>query len=75
MFRGYPEELVCEAEGHPQPRIQWVYDPSKPVSVAGGNLTVFEEGFYNCTATNDVGTSFIVVEVVLNGNGTFIKLY
>ncbi|XP_014059416.2 intercellular adhesion molecule 1 [Salmo salar] len=66
VFRGYPEELVCEAEGHPQPRIQWVYDPSKPVSVAGGNLTVFEEGFYNCTATNDVGTSFIVVEVVLN---------
>ncbi|XP_038837080.1 vascular cell adhesion protein 1-like [Salvelinus namaycush] len=66
VFRGYPEELVCEAEGYPQPRIQWLYDPSKPVSQAGGNLTVFEAGFYNCTATNDVGTSFIVVEVVLN---------
>ncbi|XP_071241857.1 vascular cell adhesion protein 1-like [Salvelinus alpinus] len=66
VFRGYPEELVCEAEGYPQPRIKWVYDPAKHVREAGGNLTVFEAGFYNCTATNDVGTSFIVVEVVLN---------
>uniref|UniRef100_A0A4W5PS79 Ig-like domain-containing protein n=1 Tax=Hucho hucho TaxID=62062 RepID=A0A4W5PS79_9TELE len=66
VFRGYPEELVCEAEGYPQPRIQWLYDPAKHVSEAGGNLTVFEAGLYNCTATNDVDTSFIVVEVVLN---------
>ncbi|XP_029583724.1 vascular cell adhesion protein 1 isoform X2 [Salmo trutta] len=66
VFRGYPEELVCEAEGYPQPRIQWVFDPAKHVSEAGGNLTVFEAGLYNCTATNDVATSFIVVEVVLN---------
>ncbi|XP_064844259.1 hemicentin-1-like [Oncorhynchus masou masou] len=66
VFRGYPEELVCEAEGYPQPRIKWVYDPAKHVSEAGGNLTVFEAGLYNCTATNIVETSFIVVEVVLN---------
>nr|XP_046188007.1 vascular cell adhesion protein 1-like [Oncorhynchus gorbuscha] len=66
VFRGYPEELVCEAEGYPQPRIKWVYDPAKHVREAGGNLTVFEAGLYNCTATNDVATSFIVVEVVLN---------
>ncbi|XP_024246068.2 intercellular adhesion molecule 1 [Oncorhynchus tshawytscha] len=66
VFRGYPEELVCEAEGYPQPRIKWVYDPAKHVSEAGGNLTVFEAGLYNCTATNDVATSFIVVEMVLN---------
>ncbi|KAK6311714.1 hypothetical protein J4Q44_G00173780 [Coregonus suidteri] len=65
VFRGYPEELVCEAEGYPQPRIQWLYDPAKHVSEAGGNLTVSEAGLYNCTATNDVETSFIVVEVVL----------
>nr|XP_046160389.1 hemicentin-1-like [Oncorhynchus gorbuscha] len=66
VFRGYPEELVCEAEGYPQPRIKWVYDPAKHVREAGGNLTVFEAGLYNCTATNIVETSFIVVEVVLN---------
>ncbi|XP_031690051.1 intercellular adhesion molecule 1 [Oncorhynchus kisutch] len=66
VFRGYPEELVCEAEGYPQPRIKWVYDSANHVSEAGGNLTVFEAGLYNCTATNDMATSFIVVEVVLN---------
>ena len=37
---------------------------------AGGNLTVTEGGLYNCTATNDVQTTFIVVQVVLKGNAS-----
>ncbi|KAL0992894.1 hypothetical protein UPYG_G00100650 [Umbra pygmaea] len=65
VFRGYPEELVCEATGNPPPKIQWLYDPAKRPIEARGNLTVSEDGFYNCTATNDVETSFVVVEVVL----------
>uniref|UniRef100_A0A3P8Z7V5 Ig-like domain-containing protein n=1 Tax=Esox lucius TaxID=8010 RepID=A0A3P8Z7V5_ESOLU len=65
VFRGYPEELVCEAKGNPKPRIQWFYHQVKLGRDPGGNLTVYEAGLYNCTATNNVGTSFVVVEVIL----------
>ncbi|XP_078140645.1 hemicentin-1 [Centroberyx gerrardi] len=65
VFRGYPEELVCEAEGHPPPRIQWFYSSEKVVRVSGGTLTVSEAGFYTCNATNDVASSSLVVEVIL----------
>ncbi|CAN9505574.1 unnamed protein product [Ophioblennius macclurei] len=66
LFRGYPEELVCEAHGRPAPEIKWLYSPDKVVRVfAEGKLTVYEEGFYNCTASNDVDSTVHVVEVVL----------
>lgn len=65
MFRGYPEELMCEADGHPPPRIQWSY---RSVSVSNNTLTAYDAGLYNCTATNEVDSSFYVVEVVLKGN-------
>ncbi|XP_071389542.1 hemicentin-1 [Centroberyx affinis] len=65
VFRGYPEELVCEAEGHPPPRIQWLYSSEKVVRVSGGTLIVSEAGSYTCNATNDVASSFLVVEVIL----------
>ncbi|XP_046894898.1 hemicentin-1-like isoform X2 [Hypomesus transpacificus] len=67
VFRGYPEKLVCEAEGYPQPKIKWLYNNMEihDAIEAGGNLTVTEGGLYNCTATNDVQTTFIVVQVVL----------
>ncbi|KAF7665990.1 hypothetical protein LDENG_00122260 [Lucifuga dentata] len=66
LFRGYPEDLVCEAEGHPPPRIQWQYSSKKAPRVSGSMLTVFEEGYYTCNATNDVGSSLREVEVILN---------
>ncbi|XP_062306076.1 hemicentin-1-like [Osmerus eperlanus] len=67
VFWGYPEKLVCEAEGYPQPKIKWLYNTMEihDAIEAGGNLTVTEGGLYNCTATNDVQTTFIVVQVVL----------
>lgn len=65
VFRGYPEDLVCEADGHPPPEIRWLYSPDKAARVSGGNLTVSEAGFYNCTATNDVDSAFHVVQVIL----------
>uniref|UniRef100_A0A672IYR1 Ig-like domain-containing protein n=1 Tax=Salarias fasciatus TaxID=181472 RepID=A0A672IYR1_SALFA len=65
LFRGYPEELVCEAHGSPAPVIQWLYSKDKVVQVSGGNLTVFEEGIYNCSARNGVDSTVHVVEVVL----------
>ncbi|XP_063328163.1 hemicentin-1-like isoform X2 [Pelmatolapia mariae] len=65
VFRGYSEELVCEAEGYPIPKIQWHYNPESHVNVSKGKLTVSEPGIYNCTASNDVGSASHVVEVIL----------
>ncbi|KAL0197085.1 hypothetical protein M9458_005625, partial [Cirrhinus mrigala] len=36
VFRGYSEELICEAEGNPKPIISW------SVNVDGDKLTVSE---------------------------------
>ncbi|XP_069571703.1 hemicentin-2 [Brachyistius frenatus] len=65
VFRGYPEQLDCEADGHPPPKIQWLYSSGKKTSLSEGKLTVFEAGLYNCTATNDVDSATYVVHVVL----------
>ncbi|XP_039973461.1 hemicentin-1-like [Xiphias gladius] len=65
VFRGYPEELVCEADGHPPPKINWLYSSDKVPRESEDTLIVFEAGFYNCTATNEVGSVFHVVEVIL----------
>ncbi|XP_068605961.1 vascular cell adhesion protein 1 [Brachionichthys hirsutus] len=65
VFRGYPEDLVCEADGRPPPEIRWLYSSDKVPRVAGNNLTVSEAGIYNCSATNEVGSIYQEVEVVL----------
>ncbi|KAJ3601038.1 hypothetical protein NHX12_032011 [Muraenolepis orangiensis] len=63
LFRGYPEDLVCEADGRPAPQIHWSSDHGVPVS--GGTLTVTEAGVYTCNATNAAGSDVRVVEVTL----------
>lgn len=68
MFRGYPEDLICEADGRPPPKIQWLYSPEKVLTVSGNTLIVSEAGLYNCTATNEVDSASHVVEVILKGN-------
>uniref|UniRef100_A0A667WB27 Ig-like domain-containing protein n=1 Tax=Myripristis murdjan TaxID=586833 RepID=A0A667WB27_9TELE len=65
VFRGYPEDLVCEAEGHPTPKIQWFYSSENVIRVSEGKLTVSEAGLYTCNATNEVDSSILVVEVIL----------
>ncbi|CAJ1075304.1 uncharacterized protein LOC109989268 [Xyrichtys novacula] len=65
VFRGYPEDLVCKADGHPPPKIVWLYSSDKGPHVSGDMLTVSEAGLYNCTATNEVDSIFFEVEVVL----------
>lgn len=70
VFRGYPEMLVCEADGHPPPKIQWLYSSDKVPHLSGTTLTVSEAGFYNCSATNEVDSISYEVEVILKGNDT-----
>ena len=69
VFRGYPVDLVCEADGHPPPRIQWFHNSE--LRMAGGNLTVSEAGRYICNATNDVASKVFEVEVILKGKQNF----
>uniref|UniRef100_A0A3Q0RKT0 Ig-like domain-containing protein n=1 Tax=Amphilophus citrinellus TaxID=61819 RepID=A0A3Q0RKT0_AMPCI len=70
LFRGYPEKLVCEADGFPFPKIQWYYDSDKEplVNVSEGKLIVSKPGIYTCNATNDAGHATHVLEVILTGN-------
>ncbi|KAK1877054.1 Hemicentin-1 [Dissostichus eleginoides] len=65
VFRGYPEELVCEAEGHPPPEIEWLYSADKVPHVSGDTLIVYEAGVYRCNATNEVDSTYHAVEVIL----------
>lgn len=65
VFRGYPEELVCEAEGHPPPEIEWLYSEDKVPHKSGDTLIVYEAGRYTCNATNEVDSTYHAVEVIL----------
>ncbi|KAL3053555.1 hypothetical protein OYC64_005979 [Pagothenia borchgrevinki] len=65
VFRGYPEELVCEAEGHPPPEIEWLYSADKVPHESGDTLIVYEAGRYTCNATNEVDSTSHEVEVIL----------
>ncbi|XP_075942835.1 vascular cell adhesion protein 1-like [Anarhichas minor] len=65
VFRGYPEELVCEADGNPPPKIQWLYSLDKVPNVSGDTLTVSEPGVYSCNATNEVDSIYHEVNVIL----------
>uniref|UniRef100_A0A8C2DWR7 Ig-like domain-containing protein n=1 Tax=Cyprinus carpio TaxID=7962 RepID=A0A8C2DWR7_CYPCA len=65
VFRGYPEVLVCEAEGHPKPTISWILGTN--VIVYNETLTISEstpEHVY-CVANNSAGRTTRQVNVVL----------
>ncbi|KAG7259231.1 hypothetical protein CRUP_028719 [Coryphaenoides rupestris] len=63
VFRGYPEDLVCIADGRPSPTVFWLSEGG--VRVFGGTLTVTEAGSYICNASNVAGFTLREVEVVL----------
>ncbi|KAE8283339.1 Hemicentin-1 [Larimichthys crocea] len=65
VFRGYPEDLICEADGYPPPKIEWLYSSDNGHYVSGNMLTVSEAGFYRCKATNDIDIIIHEVEVIL----------
>uniref|UniRef100_A0A8C6NNJ7 Ig-like domain-containing protein n=1 Tax=Nothobranchius furzeri TaxID=105023 RepID=A0A8C6NNJ7_NOTFU len=65
VFRGYPEVLVCEADGNPRPVIQWEYSSQTAHVESEGKLNVSDAGVYICRASNDLNSTERVVEVIL----------
>jgi len=68
VFRGYPVEIVCEADGYPTPSIRW--NISTTDIVYSETLTITEstpEDLY-CIANNSAGITIRRVKVVLKGN-------
>ncbi|XP_052407408.1 immunoglobulin superfamily member 10-like isoform X2 [Carassius gibelio] len=67
VFRGYSEEIVCEAEGNPKPTISWILGTND--IVYNEVLTISEstpENVY-CVAENYVGTTTRKVKVFVQG--------
>ncbi|XP_026056884.1 intercellular adhesion molecule 1-like isoform X4 [Carassius auratus] len=72
VFRGYSEEIVCEAEGNPKPTIIWILGTNYTVN--NETLTISESTpeYVSCVANNSVGTTtrkvkvFIQVKPIIN---------
>ncbi|XP_016143176.1 hemicentin-2-like [Sinocyclocheilus grahami] len=65
VFRGYPEVLVCEAEGNPKPTISWSLGAN--VIVYNETLTISESTpeYVYCDANNSAGRTIRQIKVVL----------
>ncbi|XP_026056903.1 intercellular adhesion molecule 1-like isoform X6 [Carassius auratus] len=72
VFRGYSEEIVCEAEGNPKPTIIWILGTNYTVN--NETLTISESTpeYVSCVAENSVGKTtrkvkvFIQVKPIIN---------
>nr|XP_023677754.1 vascular cell adhesion protein 1-like isoform X1 [Paramormyrops kingsleyae] len=79
VSQGGTVSLSCSAEGKPPPQVQWSYRDAGNVRVtsSGGNSTAViteassaNEGFYNCTATNRLGSDTATVFVTVTRTST-----
>lgn len=72
VFNGFPESLVCKADGNPKPTIKWLFD----FTILSTNETVpVKDGIFNCTATNDIGTDYRKVQVITEGNINLLSFF
>lgn len=47
--------LTCTAEGSPAPNITWTRVSDNTVVMMPLSISTQDEGFYRCTATNNIG--------------------
>ncbi|XP_059414659.1 cell adhesion molecule 1-like [Carassius carassius] len=68
VFRGYSEELVCEAEGNPKPTIIWILGTND--IVYNETLTISESTpeYVSCVAENSAGRMTRQVKVFIQEN-------
>ncbi|XP_026109695.1 hemicentin-1-like [Carassius auratus] len=65
VFRGYPEVLVCEADGNPKPTISWSLGANDKKDSEKLNITESTPENVSCTANNSVGSDIRHVKVIL----------
>ncbi|XP_072561031.1 vascular cell adhesion protein 1 [Paramormyrops kingsleyae] len=79
--QGGTVSLSCSAEGSPPPQVRWNYRDAGNVRVtsSGGNRTTViteassaNEGFYNCTATNWLGSDTAAVFVTVTSTNMIV---
>ncbi|XP_052407202.1 hemicentin-1 isoform X8 [Carassius gibelio] len=72
VFRGYSEEIVCEAEGNPKPTISWILGTNDIVYNKALTISESTPEYVSCVAENSVGTTtrkvkvFIQVKPIIN---------
>ncbi|XP_039541947.1 neural cell adhesion molecule 1-A [Pimephales promelas] len=65
VFRGYPVEIVCEAEGNPTPSIRWNLSTTDIVYSETLTITESTPEDLQCIANNSAGITIRCVKVVL----------
>ncbi|XP_052407210.1 hemicentin-1 isoform X9 [Carassius gibelio] len=65
VFRGYSEEIVCEAEGNPKPTISWILGTNDIVYNEVLTISESTPEYVSCVAENSVGTTTRKVNMVL----------
>jgi len=72
VFRGYPVEIVCEADGYPTPSISWNLSTTDIVHSETLTITESTPEDLHCIASNSVGTTIRHVKVSIQGNDAFL---
>uniref|UniRef100_A0A8C2HLZ4 Ig-like domain-containing protein n=1 Tax=Cyprinus carpio TaxID=7962 RepID=A0A8C2HLZ4_CYPCA len=68
VLRGYPEVLVCEAEGNPKPTISWSISSNDNKNSETLTITESTPENVSCTANNTVGSTTRHVKVSIQEN-------
>ncbi|XP_042575729.1 hemicentin-1-like isoform X2 [Cyprinus carpio] len=68
VLRGYPEVLVCEAEGNPKPTISWSVSSNDNKNSETLTITESTPENVSCTANNIVGSTTRHVKVSIQEN-------
>ncbi|XP_039541883.1 hemicentin-1-like isoform X2 [Pimephales promelas] len=74
VFRGYPVEIVCEAEGNPTPIISWNLSTTDIVYSETLTITESTPEDLHCIASNSAGTTIRRVKVSIQDGDCPVQL-